>query len=90
MATVHLLISGKVQGVFYRATAKKVAKQLQISGWIKNTSKGHVEALITGEAESLKKFIVWCRMGPDKAEVEKVEVENREATSFEDFTILRF
>ena len=90
METVHLIISGKVQGVFYRATAKKMAHQLHITGWIKNTKEGHVEALITGESESVKKFIDWCRKGPGKAEVEEVEVERRQATSFEDFTIMRF
>ncbi len=46
--TVHLLIKGKVQGVFYRDTAKTTAKQLGVTGWVRNTPDGHVEALVTG------------------------------------------
>lgn len=89
METAHLIISGKVQGVFYRASAKKVARQLEITGWIKNIKGGQVEALITGAPASVKKFIDWAGTGPDKAEVGHVEVESRKVVPFEDFTIQR-
>jgi len=54
--TVHLVISGKVQGVFYRASAKEQAEKLQINGWVKNTKEGNVEVLASGSEESLLKF----------------------------------
>ncbi|HEU5364215.1 MAG TPA: acylphosphatase [Hanamia sp.] len=72
MQTVHLLISGKVQGVFFRETARKVAEKLNIKGWIKNTTGEKVEALITGEENDVKDFIQWCKKGPDRAKVKEV------------------
>ena len=72
MKTVHLEITGKVQGVFFRASAKDVAKIYKISGWIKNTKDDKVEAFITGEDADVEKFITWCKHGPEKARVKNV------------------
>ncbi|HVU55234.1 MAG TPA: acylphosphatase [Puia sp.] len=78
MPTVHLLIKGKVQGVFYRASAKAAAERLHITGWVKNTPEGHVEALASGEEGGLRQFVEWCRKGPGKAVVsEVIELERR-------------
>jgi acylphosphatase len=71
---VHLLIKGKVQGVFYRASAKKMAESLSVAGWIKNQSSGAVEAIITGEDKALEEFIDWCKKGPGSAVVREVIV----------------
>ena len=60
MPTVHLLIKGKVQGVFYRATAKTIAKENRVTGWIKNTKEGDVEAMVSCTKEQLEKFVAWC------------------------------
>ena len=57
METVHLLISGKVQGVFFRQTAVEMAERLNVKGWIKNTSDSRVEALITGRVDDIKSFM---------------------------------
>ncbi|MGN6401508.1 MAG: acylphosphatase [Flavisolibacter sp.] len=89
MPTVHLLIKGKVQGVFYRATAKDVAKELGLTGWVKNTKEGNVEALASGSAEQLQQFINWCRQGPAKAIVTNVEINFFEEQAFNDFKIIR-
>jgi len=89
MSTIHLLITGKVQGVFYRATAKKIANQLNIKGWIKNTKDGNVEATATGNEEQLKEFINWCKQGPENAKVEEVIVEQNQKTLFNTFEITR-
>ena len=89
MPTVHLLIKGKVQGVFYRATAKDVAQTLDLCGWIKNTSEGHVEAIVSGSEKSLHQFIEWCRKGPEKAAVSSVQVTSIEDEAFVDFQIRR-
>lgn len=72
MPTVHLLIKGKVQGVFYRASAKEAAEKLNITGWVKNTPEGHVEVLACGEEEDLRQFVEWCRKGPERAMVSDV------------------
>ncbi len=89
MPTIHLLIKGKVQGVFYRATAKKVADKLKLTGWIKNTKKGNVEALVTGNLQPLDEFINWCRKGPEKAKVENIIIKEKAETPFNDFEIVR-
>lgn len=89
MPTVHLLIKGEVQGVFYRATAKEIADKLGVTGWIKNKWDGNVEALATGHEESLQKFIEWCRQGPKKAEVTDVIVTKKEETTFNNFSVIR-
>jgi len=59
--TVHLTISGKVQGVFFRASARDMALTLEIRGWVKNTSEGNVEILANGNDISIMQFIAWCR-----------------------------
>jgi acylphosphatase len=87
--TVHLLIKGKVQGVFYRASAKDVATQLNLNGWIRNTKEGDVEAVVTGDEDLVKEFIEWCKKGPRKAEVDKVEVTEKSDEQFFGFTIVR-
>lgn len=89
MKTVHLQISGKVQRVFFRATAKDVARLHKISGWIKNTNEDKVEAVITGEKEDVEKFIAWCKRGPEKAHVENVTVTNIELQTFNGFEVIR-
>lgn len=87
--TVHLLIKGKVQGVFYRASAKDVAEQLKLTGWIRNTVDGDVEAVACGDEDRIKEFIEWCNKGPRKAEVYKVVVTEKEEEHFESFRIAR-
>ena len=87
--TIHLLIKGKVQGVFYRASAKDVAEQLKISGWIRNTKDGDVEAVVTGDEDRIKEFIEWCKKGPRRAEVYKVEITEKSPEQFFGFTIVR-
>lgn len=89
MPTHHLLIKGKVQGVFYRASAKEVADALGIGGWIRNTPDGNVEAVVSGTAYQLQDFLAWCRKGPERAMVSGVDVEEREEEVFEDFKVLR-
>src|SRR5438067_13066010 len=90
MPTKHLLIKGKVQGVFYRATAREVAEQLNITGWVKNTDEGHVEAMITGDDKQVEKFIAWCKKGPPKAVVTNIDVEDvAEEKTFQEFKIIR-
>ncbi len=89
MPTYHLLIKGEVQGVFYRATAKKVADELGVTGWIKNTQDDDVEAVVTGTEEQLNRFITWCKTGPAMANVKDVIATGQEERKFEDFSVRR-
>ncbi|HEY9363914.1 MAG TPA: acylphosphatase [Chitinophagaceae bacterium] len=90
MITTHLLVKGKVQGVFFRASAKEVAIQNGITGWIKNNKEGDVEAMITGTNEQVEKFTNWCRQGPPKAVVDEVIITPKEEMHFNTFDIIRF
>lgn len=89
MPTIHLLIKGKVQGVFYRQTAKQIAKKLSLTGWIKNTEEGDVVARVTGNRDCLDQFISWCRTGPEKAQVTNVSVTEETEILFESFEVIR-
>ena len=89
MPTVHLVIEGKVQGVFFRATAKDVADETGITGWVKNTEEGNVEIKVSGSDEQLQKFIAWCKTGPRRAIVTNVHVTNIEQEDFKNFEVIR-
>jgi len=85
---VHVMISGRVQGVWFRSDTKQKAEQLGITGWVRNTADGNVEAILEGEEALVKKMIEWCHQGPPSAQVEHVEVKNQDPTNgFEGFSI---
>jgi len=88
--TVHVNISGKVQGVFFRASAKEKADALGIRGWVKNTSNGQVQIVANGTRESINEFIAWCRKGPRGAIVSNIIItEEEDEIKFEQFLIAR-
>ncbi len=80
MYQVHLIVLGKVQGVFYRASCQDVAVKYGLHGWVKNLYTGEVEAVAQGEKEKLEKFIEWCKKGPPHADVSGTEVQWEEVT----------
>lgn len=75
MTRAHIFISGFVQGVGFRQFVKKEAIRLGLTGWVKNTSNGRVEALVEGSEEKIKEMIRLCKKGPFLAEVEDVQTE---------------
>ena len=75
MAT-HLLISGLVQGVGYRASFEAQAGALQLSGWVRNRADGSVEAVVHGAPENVEKIIAWSKRGPSSARVKDVAVSD--------------
>ena len=89
MPSVHLVIKGKVQGVCYRASARDAAQGLSLTGWVRNSTHGHVEAVATGPQDALQHFIDWCRQGPPDAVVTEITVESLPETPFPDFSIRR-
>lgn len=76
---VHLRITGLVQGVSYRASARDAARALGVTGWVRNVSNGDVEAVAEADDAVLERFIAWCRRGPEEARVTGVHVEDRAA-----------
>lgn len=87
---VYVLVSGNVQGVFFRASAKKRAEELRLTGWVRNLDDGRVEAIFEGEKERVDKIVEWCRKGPDYADVRDVQViSEKYIGEFKDFSVLR-
>ena len=86
MLTIHFLVSGRVQGVFFRASTKHIADEFGVSGWVRNLPDGRVEGIASGEANRIKQFKDWLNHGPDMAEVtllDVTEVKYREFHQFE-------
>ena len=85
--TKHLRISGKVQGVGFRASMYREAVRLNITGWVRNRKDGCVEAVIQGPEKTVAEMLVWARRGPSGARVDQVEVKNIDGV-FPDFDLL--
>jgi acylphosphatase len=86
---VHLVIHGKVQGVFYRGMTEKTARSLGLAGWVRNLSDGTVEAVAEGSEEPLKRLVEWAWQGPTAAKVESIDETWSAATGeFSNFSIL--
>jgi acylphosphatase len=85
---VHLLITGRVQGVWFRANTKKKAQALDLKGWVKNLPNGSVEAVFEGEKEKVDQIIQWCKKGPSFARVDDVQIQwETPVGDFSTFTI---
>jgi len=84
----HVFFEGLVQGVFFRANAKKCADAFKLTGWVRNTYDGRVEAVFEGDEESVRQAIEWCASKQPHAKVDEKEVEFSEAKDeFDDFAI---
>lgn len=71
----HILISGHVQGVFFRDTTRRKAEELRVVGFVRNLPDGKVEMILEGEKSAIENMIEWARQGPDSARVENIETE---------------
>lgn len=90
MKRVSILVKGKVQGVFYRASTVTKAQQLGVKGCVRNEPDGSVYIEAEGNEEKLNELIAWCRIGPPRARVDEVVVETQATLAgFSDFRILR-
>ncbi|MEN6440974.1 MAG: acylphosphatase [Syntrophobacter sp.] len=84
----HVWISGRVQGVFFRAFTRDTAIQLGVTGWARNLSDGRVEAVFEGDAGTIERMLQWCHQGSPMSRVDTVEVlEEEYAGDFESFRI---
>jgi acylphosphatase len=86
---VHLYISGKVQGVYFRQGMKEVAEKNNVKGWVKNLPDRRVEAVLEGEESSVDAVVDWSRFGPPGASVENLKILNENPNKeFSDFEII--
>ena len=85
--TRNLRIFGQVQGVYYRESLRQQAEMLGVSGWVRNRRDGSVEAMLQGAPLAVEAAIAWCRRGPDRARVERVEIADGQG-EFDDFSRL--
>ena len=74
MVRYRIIVSGRVQGVFYRASCRHMAQQHGVSGWVRNLPDGTVEAVFEGAADNVDRLVNWSRRGPRAAEVTDVQV----------------
>lgn len=85
---VHIFVSGKVQGVFFRENTRKKAAEFRLSGFVRNLQNGKVEAVFEGEKEKIKKIIQWIKKGSETAQIENIEIDwQNYKGEFEDFEI---
>jgi acylphosphatase len=88
-ARAHAYVTGKVQGVFFRAETANLAHRLHLTGWMRNTPDGRVEAVFEGEKQKVEEAVEFCRRGPPGAQVSKLDVEWGKWTGeFRDFRVI--
>jgi acylphosphatase len=83
----HIFISGRVQGVGFRAFTRKEASSRGIKGWVKNLADGRVEIIIQGEREDIKDMIKRIKEGPSFARVDDIEISDEEIENFDRFEV---
>jgi acylphosphatase len=81
------VVTGRVQGVFFRDTARRRAEAAGVAGWISNRPDGAVEAVFEGEPDRVDELVEFCRHGPSRAEVANVEVIDEEPEGLTGFTV---
>ena len=84
---MHLLISGQVQGVGYRASLRREAVARHVSGWVRNLPDGRVEALVCGSSFALESLLDWARQGPPDARVDEIDCRPTTESPPPDFEI---
>jgi len=86
---VHVYVSGRVQGVFFRATTEQTAAEHGVDGWVRNLDDGRVEAVFEGDPDDVESMIEFCHEGSDVASVSEVEVTEEEPAGLDGFEIRR-
>ena len=84
----HVFVSGWVQGVFFRAETRDLARKLGVTGWVRNLWDGRVEAVLEGEDWAVERLVDWCHRGPRGAHVDNVDVTHKGHTGeYETFDV---
>ena len=88
MKRMHVIISGRVQGVFFRAYTRETAMTLSLTGWVRNLYDGRVETVFEGKDKDVQAMLEWCKKGPPHAVVKHVDAAEEPYTGeFRDFRI---
>lgn len=85
----HAFVTGRVQGVYYRASTRDAARERGVDGWVRNLEDGRVEAVFEGPRERVEEMVEWCHEGSPAAEVEDVEAEFGDPQGEDGFEIRR-
>ncbi len=80
-------VHGRVQGVFFRDSARREAERAGVTGWVRNRSDGTVEAVLEGDEDAVAQIVEWMRKGPGHARVERVDVEDEEPEGLAGFEV---
>jgi acylphosphatase len=86
---VHVVVEGRVQGVFFRASCARQARGLGLSGWVRNRADGAVEAEFEGPPDDIESMVAWCRNGPPSARVDDVTIQTVPPTGAGGFVVTR-
>ena len=84
----HAIITGRVQGVWYRAKTQEAAERLGVSGWVRNLPDGSVEAVFEGDPQAVATVIEWCWEGPPQAIIENVSTRDEAAEGISGFQVI--
>jgi acylphosphatase len=85
----HVFVSGRVQGVFYRASTRDAARERDVDGWVRNLDDGRVEAVFEGPEEAVEAMVEWCHTGSSAAVVDDVDVTDEEPSGESGFRVRR-
>ncbi len=85
MASKHIVVRGRVQGVFFRQSAQDTAGDLGVAGWVRNRDDGSVEMVVEGEDDAVERMISWANEGPSHAQVTDVDVTDTEPQGLRSF-----
>jgi acylphosphatase len=85
----HVHVSGRVQGVYYRANTRDTARECGVDGWVENLADGRVEAVFEGPREAVESMVEWCHEGSPAASVDDVDVSYESPAGLEGFEIRR-
>ncbi len=84
----HVVVAGRVQGVFFRDSLRRLAEQHGVAGWVRNTWDGTVEAVFEGEPDAVERLVEFCRAGPSGASVDHVEVREEQPEGLAGFRVV--
>ena len=76
-SSVHILVTGKVQGVFFRQATKVIAIKNHVTGWVKNLESGQVEILLEGKDQNVNSIVEWCHNGPANSRVDEIKIKQQ-------------
>ena len=86
---IHIFITGRVQGVFFRQSTRVMAIKNNVNGWIRNLDDGRVEIVAEGETQNIDNLVTWCKTGPANSRVDEFELLDEDSTSeFENFDVI--